>query len=303
MSNVNVDISVKHVIYPEWMDDRVVGHLAGEEWAALVDQVNRLASDPQPNTLARIFTTIPRTIRSADPHLRITFDETVPVGPDQLPLLVKDWSLVRLMRVWVLMNLPALEQQAYVSLIDRLFKYGEMEELVALYSALPIYHYPAAWKLRCTEGIRSNMAPVRQAIMLSNHYPSRFLDEGAWNQLVLKAFFTDEAIPQIIGLKTRNNAALAGALVDYAYELHAAKRDINPFLWILVAPFLDNRAYRLMEQLMQESEHRPTRKAIAYAFGASNFAPAADFINRNSELTDLLDTAGTPWDGWLDQTD
>jgi len=286
-----------------WVADRVAKHLAAAEWSELVKQVNQLASDPQPNTLAKVFTAIPRTIRSADKDLRITFDETVPVNSDQLPLLVKDWPLARLVRVWVLMNLPALEQQAYVSLIDRLFKYGEMEELAALYAALPVYHYPAAWKLRCTEGIRSNMAPVRQAIMLNNHYPSRFLDEGAWNQLVLKAFFTDEDIPQIIGLKTRNNAALAGALVDYAYELHAAKRNIHPFLWILVAPFLDDRAYRLMEQLIQESEHRPTRKAIAYAFSASSFAPAADFISQNSELTDLLDTAGTPWDGWLDQTD
>src|SRR5690606_17607862 len=149
----------------------------------------------------------------------------------QLPLVVKDWPLVRLVRVWVLMNIPPLEQDTYLSRIDRLFTYGEMEELAALYAALPVYHYPEAWKLRCTEGIRSNMAPVRQAILLQNHYPSRFLDEGAWNQLVLKAFFTDEDIPQIVGLKARNNAALASALVDYAYELHAAKRGINPFLW------------------------------------------------------------------------
>src|SRR5690606_33859194 len=152
--------------------------------------------------------------------------------------------------------------------------------------------------LRCTEGIRSNMAPVRQAILLQNHYPSRFLDEGAWNQLVLKAFFTDEDIPQIVGLKARNNAALESALVDYAYELHAAKRGINPFLWVLVTPFLDDRAYQIMEQLMQESTAMQTRKAIAYAFGASNFAPAIDFINGKDELTELLDTAGTPWEGW-----
>lgn len=294
-----VDLTNKRDTYAERLANQIVRHVSDEEWDVLKDQINRLANDPQPNTLARVFTAIPRTIRSADKDLRITFDETMSVGPDQLPLLVNDWPLVRLARVWVLMNLPALEEQAYVSLIDRLFKYGEIEELVALYSALPIYHHPAAWRLRCTEGIRSNMAPVRQAVMLNNHYPSQFLDEGAWNQLVLKAFFTDEEIPQIVGLKTRNNAKLAGALVDYAYELYAAKRDINPFLWILVTPFLDDRAYRLMEQMIQESEHRPTRKAIAYAFQLSSFAPAIGFMNRNKDLTDLLDTADTPWDGWL----
>src|SRR5690606_17726412 len=187
-------------------------------------------------------------------------------------------------------------------LIDRLFKYGEMEELVALYSALPIYHHPTEWRLHSTEGIRSNMAPVRQAILLNNHYPSRFVDEGAWNQLLLQAFFTDEALPQIIGRKARNNERLASALIDYAYELHAANRNINPFLWILAAPYLDDRAYRLMEQLMQEDQPRLTRKAIAYAFQLSHFAPAVDFLNENRELTDLLDTADTPWDGWSNQT-
>lgn len=302
MNNVNADVSVKQVILPEWMADQVAKYLAAEEWSALVEQVNRIANDPQPNTLAKVFTAIPRTIRSADKNLRITFDETVSIRPDLLPLDVKDWSLPRLIRVWVLMNIPPLEQTAYVSLIDRLFQYGEMEELVALYSALPVYHYPVAWQLRCTEGIRSNMATVRQAVMLNNAYPSRFLDEGAWNQLVLKAFFTDEDIPQIIGLKARNNEQLAVALIDYAYELHAAKRHINPFLWILVAPYLDDRAYRLMEQLLQESQQLLTRKAIAYAFQSSSFAPATGLIIKNSELMDLSDTAGTPWDGWLDQT-
>jgi len=297
-----VDLTDKQGAYAERLTNQIVRHVSDEEWGMLTDQVNQLANDPQPNTLAKVFTAIPRTIRSVDKELAITIDEMVPANSDQLPLLVKGWSLARLVRVWVLMNIPVLEQPAYVSLIDRLFKYGEMEELVALYSALPIYHHPTAWQLRCTEGIRSNMAPVRQAILLNNHYPSRFLDEGAWNQLVLKAFFTDEVIPQIIGLKTRNNKRLAAALIDYAYELYAAKRNINPFLWILVAPYLDDRAYRLMEQVIQENEQLLTRKAIAYAFQSSSFTPAADLMKGNRDLLDLLDTADTPWGGWADQT-
>lgn len=278
--------------------NRVEKYLTAAEWSALVKQVDQLVSDPRPNTLARVFTSVPRTIRSADQASRVTFEEPITADLYPLPLLVKDWPLVRFVRVWLLMNIPPLEQETYLSLIGRLFTYGEMEELAALYAALPVYHYPEAWRHRCTEGIRSNMAPVRQAIMLHNHYPSRFLDEGAWNQLVLKAFFTDEDIPQLIGLKIRNNAALAAALVDYAHELYAAKRNINSFLWILVAPFLDRRAYRLMEQIIQESAHEPTRKAIAYAFRTSNFTPAIEFINSKSELTELLDTTGTPWEGW-----
>jgi len=303
MNNEHADAFVALEVRPPWVADQIAKHLSKEEWAALVDQVNRLANDPQPHTLARVFTSIPRMTRSANKELRVTFDDAVSVRPDALPLLVNDWPLVRLIRVWVLMNLPPLEEETYTSLIDRLFQYGEMEELAALYAALPIYHYPSAWRLRCTEGIRSNMAPVRQAVLLDNRYPSRFLDEGAWNQLVLKAFFTGVDIPRIMGLKARNNAALASALVDYAYELHAAKRAIHPFLWILASPFIDDRAYRIMVQVMQESSDLPTRKALAYALGNSSFAPATDFINGNNEFVELMDATHTPWQGWLDQTE
>ncbi|WP_257669711.1 EboA domain-containing protein [Parapedobacter tibetensis] len=240
-------LSIAHSEHFGLIANRIEQHINGTEWKWLLNNLNDIA-DPQPQLVARIFTTIPRNIRSIDKDLYISFAEEENIGRNQLPLLVKDWTLVRLIRVWVLMHIPARDQAGYVRLIEQLFKYGEMEELVALYAALPIYHYPAAWRLRCVEGIRSNIGAVRHAIMIHNHYPSQFLDEGAWNQLVLKAFFTDEDIHNIVGLKQRNNEKLAQALVDYAYELHAAKRSINPMLWILVAPFMDARAYRLMEQ-------------------------------------------------------
>ncbi|SKB29509.1 hypothetical protein SAMN05660226_00534 [Parapedobacter luteus] len=301
MNDVNAGFSAERMVFQEWVANQIAPHVAEGEWQALLDQVDRLRADSQPHRLARVFTAIPRNLKSVDKDLRITLAEA-DKRTGQLPLVVTDWPLVRLIRVWVLMNIPALEETAYVSLIERLFKYGEMEELAALYAALPVYDFPSAWRLRCTEGIRSNMAPVRQAIMVNNHYPSQFLDEGAWNQLVLKAFFTDEDIPHIIGLKQRNNARLAEALVDYAYELHAAKRTINPMLWILVAPFVDERAYRLMEQIILKSQQLHERKAIAYAFQMSSYRPATDFMTGNSELTDLLDTADTPWVGWPEQT-
>src|SRR5690606_19888969 len=101
---------------------------------------------------------------------------------------------------------------------------------------------------------------------LDNHYPARYLDEGSWNQLVLKAFFTDEYIPQIVGLTERNNEVLARTLVDYAYERSAAGREINPMLWILVAPYIDERAFALMSQRIASSDGLVERQAIAHAF-------------------------------------
>jgi len=285
MNHLEDQISTARIINYQVVADCVTPHVSHSEWQWLVNQLDRITVDPQPSLVARVFTAIPRNLKSADRNLRVSLPEAERLGRNGLPLLIADWSLIRLIRVWTLMQIPPSEENTYVQLIERLFTYGEMEELVALYSALPAYHFPKAWHQRCTEGIRSNMAPVRDAVILKNAYPSAYLNEGEWNQLVLKAFFTDTSIGDIVGLDGRNNERLAQALVDYAYELHAAKRPINPVLWALVAPYMDIRAYSLMESIIRTSESPSVRKALAQAFGQSNFAPAKKFLNENSELT------------------
>jgi len=276
--------------------------LPDTEWQWLSEQVARIAADPQQRIVAQVFTSLPRHLKSVEKEARISLGEQY-VGPNGLPLIVEGWPIVRLARVWVLMAIPKQERSAYIQLIERLFAYGEMEELAALYAALPIYHYPETWSSRCKEGIRSNIGPVRQAVMLRNAYPSRFLDEGSWNQLVLKAFFTEESIGDIIGLSERNNPRLAEALVDYAYERHAAKRAIDPMLWLLVTPFVDERAYHLMARILGESQTLLERRAISYVLKHSDFGPARKHVEGDAALMVLSDAAGTPWEyGWQDRT-
>lgn len=303
MNHLEGNFSVAYNIPDEGISDRIRQSVNDEDWRWLTAQVQRVAADPQSQLLARIFTTIPRNITSLDKALYVSMDAADIIGRHQLPLVIKGWPLVKLIRVWVLMHIPPLDQAAYVSLMEKLFMYGEMEELVALYAALPIYYYPEAWCQRCTEGIRSNMGPVRQAIITHNHYPQRFLGEDAWNQMILKAFFTGEDVSDVIGLKKRNNSQLAHALVDYAYELHAAKRNINPMLWILVSPYLDARAIMLMKQVFGEQEHPLTRKAIAFALDRSNFDLAPGFLKEVNGLKGLLDATDTPWKDWCGGAD
>ena len=292
-----MDVNTSDVTIGDAIGRALKSHVHASAWQWLSAQTVQLAASPNPGAIARVFTSLPRHLKSDNMPSTISLDD-VPEGPNGLLVMVREWSAVRLARVWVLLAIPKCDEDEYVQLVERLFKYGDMEELVALYAALPVYHYPAAWKSRCKEGIRSNIGPVRHAVMVNNPYPAGFLDEEAWNQLVLKAFFTDEDIPNIIGLKQRNNRRLAQALTDYAYERHAAQREINPMLWILVGPFIDERAFDLMVRIKEKSQLPLEQRAIAYAFKHSDNDRARQYLTEHDVLSSFSACRGTPWEMW-----
>jgi hypothetical protein len=147
---------------------------------------------------------------------------------------LKEWTVDRLSRVWLLMQLSDEYKETYIKKISGLFIGSEMNEQIALYSALPFLSYADEWVSRCEDGIRSNIGTVLEAIMYHNPYPAHFLSEGAWNQLVLKAFFTDKDVYCIVGLNERSNHALADTLSDYVQERLAAHRTVNPEIYKLI---------------------------------------------------------------------
>lgn len=154
---------------------------------------------------------------------------------DVIPnLSVSDWSVRRLVRVWLVMQVNPTNQKQYTEQIQSLFNNADMNELATLYAALPILAYAEHWRSQCAEGIRSNIGDVLDAVIMDNPYPADYLDEDAWNQLVLKAFFTEKEISRIVGLKQRVNEKLVKALRDYADERRSADREINPQLWEIV---------------------------------------------------------------------
>jgi len=176
---------------------------------------------------------------------------SVPTG-DADPLIIEDWTLLRLARVW-LISLIADGREAYFGFVDKLFAYAEMQELADLYAALNVLDEPEMWVERCKEGIRNNMGPVQAAIMEQNKYPFLHLPDEAWNQLVLKSFFTEKDPNKVFGLSERRNMDLALAVVDYIYERHSAKRPIHPALWQLAGEELPPRAQKIFEELRIKS--------------------------------------------------
>ena len=192
----------------------------------LRQQADGFQENPQTATFYRVFTAIPRFVGKQ--LIDVPADMAFAIERVRPGFTVTGWTLDRLARVWWLLQLPADDQQTYTKTISQLFKAGELNELVALYSALPVLAHPESWRFQATEGIRNNIADVQSAIMLHNPYPADYFDEAAWNQMLLKAFFTDKDVTQIIGLNERKNARLAQTLADYAAERRAAGRSLPP---------------------------------------------------------------------------
>ena len=154
---------------------------------------------------------------------------------------VNGFSSDRVGRIWLLLQVAAENKTFYLQTINQHFLSAEMNELVALYSALPVFAYPQDWESRCAEGIRTNIAGVLEATVYENPYPSEYLSEAEWNQMVLKAIFTGKEINRIIGLEERANMALSHMLIDYAHERQAAGRPVDPQLWRLADPFASEK--------------------------------------------------------------
>lgn len=214
--------------------------LTAEEKSYLVECEQSIAENYS-SSFVKIFSSLSRKLNTSKDKLVSMVQE------DDNPLIVEHWTVLRLARVYLL-SLIQDQQEPYFTFLEKLFNYSDMQELVALYSALNIYQFPRIWIDRCQEGIRNNIGPVQEAIMEQNKFPANYLSEEAWNQLVLKSFFTGKDIKKIYGLYERNNVNLANSIVDYIYERDSAKREIHPMLWELAKDHLPPRAVEILKQ-------------------------------------------------------
>ena len=211
-------------------------------------------------------------------------------------LTITGWTIDQLSRVWLLMQPDPADKEKYIAAIENLYLNAEMGEFVALYSSLPLLAYPESWRKRCAEGIRSNIGQVLEAIICNNPYPSEYLEEAAWNQLVLKAIFTEKPVLEITGLKKRMNRTLAQSLSDYAHERWAAHRPVNPLLWICVSPFIREDNFSDIQRVLT-SEDTLEREAAALACYESPYEPARRLVEKDAELKNNIEKGRISWSG------
>ncbi|SMB99561.1 hypothetical protein SAMN00120144_0263 [Hymenobacter roseosalivarius DSM 11622] len=170
--------------------------------------------------------------------LPLTGSQLQEAGQLRLGFNPEGWTADQATRTLLLLRVAHQSPAEYSAVINRLFKTADLNELAALYAALPLLPYPETHVLRAAEGVRTTMTSVFDAIALGNPYPYDYLPQEAWNQLVLKAVFNARPLYRIYGLDQRRNEPLAHMLLDYAHERWAAGRTLTPEVWRLVGPYL-----------------------------------------------------------------
>jgi len=205
------------------------------------------------------------------------------------------WSADQAARTLLLLSLPAHDADTFVKKVETLFETADMGELVALYGSLPLLPYPEQFSKRAAEGLRTNMGDVYEAVALENPYPSEYMEEDAWNQLVLKTLFVGKPLYRIYGLEERSNPELSRMLSDYAHERWAAGRPVSPELWRPVGPFIDDAMLHDIRRLFSQPNELE-REAAALACARSTFAPARELLNSYPDLKQQVESGELTWD-------
>ncbi|HLR33529.1 MAG TPA: EboA domain-containing protein [Fodinibius sp.] len=205
------------------------------------------------------------------------------------------WSLDELGRAALLLSTAAQPKETFFERIENTFISSDNREAVALYQSLPLLPYPEQWSGRAAEGLRTNVTAIFEAVALRNPYPADYLDEDAWNQLVLKALFIGSPLYLIQGIDQRANEHLAHMLVDYAHERWAADRPVSPELWRPVGPFAGDTIVK--EDLARVLDHpNPLhQRAALLALAASPATSAKELIDGHGSRLDAMKTNQTDW--------
>jgi hypothetical protein len=211
------------------------------------------------------------------------------------------WSVDQTGRARLVLSLPSDDRGDYLATLERVFTHADMGESVALYQTLPLLPYPEAHRARAAEGLRTNMTAVFNAIALHNPYPAEQFDEGAWNQMVLKAVFVDSPLHAIQGIDERANAKLARMLVDYAHERWAAGRSVTPELWRPVGPFAEGAMLDDLARVLTDGT-ATERQAAALALSDSRADRADEVLATQPDLRDAVQSGTLTWNALAHET-
>jgi hypothetical protein len=270
-----------------WLDARLDD--TARAWlASRIEEVRTAQGDARLNLAIGL---APRKLGKAD--LALAADELAAADAARAGWWPGDWSIDQAARLLLLLHAPG-DDARFAERLEQLCITSDVGESVTWYRGLPLYPAPERHRARAAEGVRSNIKAVFQAVAHHNPYARGQLDEGAWNQMVLKALFVGAALDPIVGLDERANPALRQMLVDYAHERWAASRSISPELWRCVGPVADAGAIDDLARVLTEGT--PTEQAAAaLALTACPEPRAAELVSARADLVGGIERGDISW--------
>ncbi|MGL6161380.1 EboA domain-containing protein [Microbulbifer sp.] len=278
----------------DYLFSLLVAQSGAESIAWLEQQKEKLPGSKSPSAFYLAFSTASRFFDKAP--LSVNQQEMARANGLRPGFSPWHWNRLQTARTALLLLYPHNDPDKWLPTLAKLFETADLHEQEALYAALPVLPHPDRLKLRATEGLRTNITSVFDAVALYNPYPCEYLDEPAWNQLVLKAVFLERPLFRIYQSHKRININLAQTLVDYAHERWAAGRTVTPELWRFVGPFLREEHSSDMQRVLSEGTLLD-RKAMLLACSTSSLPTARQLLAGYPEIEAEIESGELNWDG------
>lgn len=254
-SSVHLKVTSTTDLLWQWLSQRIA--LEGLTW--LDEKMLQIGSGASNHVFFTAFSAVPHDTGKND--LKLTKEDLNTASAIRAGWVPSHWSVDQAARALLVLALPQDNATQYLETLERVFTAADIGELIALYQALPLLPYPEQLRTRAAEGIRSNMTAVFNAVALRNPYPAEYLDDLAWNQMILKTLFVGSPLYLIQGLEERANPKLAKMLIDYAHERWTAKRSVSPEIWRLIGKFANTAMLADLERVI--TDPHPVQQAAA----------------------------------------
>ena len=151
------------------------------------------------------------------------------------------WTMLETVRVSFVLAHKDVAAADFAERYNQWFIYADEGELCAYYRAIPLLPEPQRFVWRAAEGCRTNMRSIFMSVACDSPFPVKHFDELAWNQLIVKALFTETPLWGVYGLDSRLSATLAIMVLDYMDERRSAGRSIPIDAWLCLGNYHDTR--------------------------------------------------------------
>jgi hypothetical protein len=176
---------------------------------------------------------------------------------------IENWSLLEAARVSFILARTDLLSATFVEAYNKWFSYADEGELCAYYRAIPLIPEPQRLVWRAAEGCRTNMKTIFMAVACDSPFPHTHFDDVAWNQLVVKALFTEVPLARIHGIDKRLSTELTLMVLDYMDERKSAGRDIPVDAWLCISMTTDARFDKAVTIALQSSFKQQAAAVVA----------------------------------------